>query len=192
MSRPGHIWRHVTIGTKNSWLPGDPRGWRSKRHRRHSSGDYRNPPPADEYAAIFHHSRRHSAPKVVIPVDSRQVVGRMILKKLQQYGHRVLAIAVGPVHTHLLAELPRDPASAKRVIGLCKSASSHAVRRLLPGAVWAHQGSYEPIRDHAHQHNTYQYILDHIDEGAWTWSFRDGEKGPISHPDGSATPRHRA
>ncbi|HEX3314753.1 MAG TPA: hypothetical protein VHR72_07680 [Gemmataceae bacterium] len=31
------------LSTYGSWLPGNPRGFRSRKHRIHSSGDYKNP-----------------------------------------------------------------------------------------------------------------------------------------------------
>lgn len=45
-------WRHVVISTRSSWLPGSPRGWRSRNHKRHSSGDYKKPPPPDEHEGL--------------------------------------------------------------------------------------------------------------------------------------------
>jgi hypothetical protein len=50
MPLPGMAWRHLVIFTHNSWLPGDPRGFRSQNHKILSSGDYKNPPPPGEHA----------------------------------------------------------------------------------------------------------------------------------------------
>jgi hypothetical protein len=46
------MWRHVIISTRRSWLHGDAREFRSRRHRIHSLGDYRNIPPAGEHAGL--------------------------------------------------------------------------------------------------------------------------------------------
>ena len=40
-------WYHVNGNTYGTWLPGDPRGWRERGHKKHVAGDYKNPPPPD-------------------------------------------------------------------------------------------------------------------------------------------------
>ena len=57
MPRRGKNWYHVTIGTVSSWLPGDPRGWRSSQHKTHSSGDHRNPPPHGQHGGYHRHAQ---------------------------------------------------------------------------------------------------------------------------------------
>jgi len=34
------------------------------------------------------------------------------------------------------------------------------------------------IRDVAHHRNVFKYIRDHVHEGAWVWTYRDGVLGP--------------
>src|ERR1051325_3887554 len=149
MPQPGKLWRHVVIGTHNSWLPGDPRGFRTEDHKIHSSGDYKNPPPVGEHAGLFKYSKRISGAAVVIPTELRETVGRAIVAKLQQEHHRVLAVSVSGMHSHWLVELPDDMPTIWKIIGQCKSASSHAVRKQLPGRVWARQGNPKRINDKA-------------------------------------------
>ena len=50
-------WQHVILGTRCSWMHGDRRGFRDRGHRIHSSGDYKNPPPAGEYDRLHERSR---------------------------------------------------------------------------------------------------------------------------------------
>src|SRR5947207_10093448 len=45
-------WIHVVVGTYRSWDFGDERGFRSRKHRIHSSGDYKNPPPKREHEGL--------------------------------------------------------------------------------------------------------------------------------------------
>src|SRR4029079_6566514 len=45
---PWNAWYHVTNHVCGSWVRGDPRGWRSRHHREHVDGDYKNPPPTGE------------------------------------------------------------------------------------------------------------------------------------------------
>ena len=66
--RPGFHWYHLLATTYGAWLYGDARGFRTRHHREHVEGDYKQPPPAGKYAAREQHSReelRHN--KVTIP-----------------------------------------------------------------------------------------------------------------------------
>src|SRR3954468_9029001 len=44
---PWNNWYHCMGNTYGTWLPGDPRGFRTRLHREHVEGDYRNPPKED-------------------------------------------------------------------------------------------------------------------------------------------------
>jgi len=164
-------WRHVVISTVNSWLPGDPRGFRSRHHKIHSSEDYQQRPPLGEHAGLYQHAQQISGPPVRIPKDLRPLAGRAILGKLSKLDYRVLAISVAGMHAHLLAELPDNIRQIRHIIGQCKTVSSHALRHQLPGRVWAAGCSHKPVDDPEHQRNVFQYIL--AQEDAWIWSFRE-------------------
>jgi hypothetical protein len=164
-------WRHVIISTHNSWLPGDPRGFRAKDHKIHSSGDYKSPPPVGEHAGLLVYSKRISGDGVVIPQFLRAIVGGAILAKLKKLQYRCLVISVAGMHTHLQVELPDDLAMIRHIIGQCKAVASHAIRNQLPGRVWARDGAYKPIDTPEHQSNVFNYILSQ--EDAWNWSYKD-------------------
>jgi hypothetical protein len=93
-------WRHVVISTLNSWLPGDPRGFRSRDHKVHSSGDYKNPPPTGEHEGLYNYSKEISGSPVVIPRHLREAAGRAIRRKLKKRNLRVLAVSVAGMHAH--------------------------------------------------------------------------------------------
>lgn len=173
MPAPGQAWRHVVISTLGSWLPGDPRGWRSRGHKRHSSGDYKNPPPAGEYALLHRYNERLSAKRIVIPRKARADVGRAIVALLCSEGHRLLVMSVGGMHAHLLVELPDNVRRIKAIVGHAKSKSSRAVKHILPGSIWARGGRFEKIKDRAHHRNVYNYILTRQERGTWVWSYKD-------------------
>lgn len=187
MPGPGLRWRFVTISTYASWLPGDPRGFRSRRHKVHSSGDYRRRPPPGEHAGLHRHSRSISGRPVLIPRRCRAVVGEAVRRKLQKLGHRVLAISVSGMHAHFLVELPDDPRAVRHVVGQCKTVASHAIRRDCPGRVWGHGGSFQPINDRSHHGNAYVYCLRQ--RHAWAWS---AVRGVVRTPWGPVTPTPRA
>jgi REP element-mobilizing transposase RayT len=172
MPLPGKRWFHITFGTHGAWLPGDPRGFRAKGHRLHSSGDHRHPPPAGEHHQLHTYSERLASDAVRLPQHLLPVIGQAILSQAEQQNHRINAISVAPMHVHLLTELRRDGTAAE--IGRIKRRASWAVRHELPGRVWAKGCGIKPVRDKAHMVNTYRYILTHAGQGAWVWSIQDG------------------
>ena len=173
MPSPGKRWYHATFSTRNSWLPGDPRGFRSKNHRIHSSGDHRNPPPKGEHEGLHAHAKSISGEAIVLDQAQREIAGKAVRKTLKKHGHKLLAIAVGGMHVHMLVELPESLQDAKDAIGFAKVSASMKLSDSLPGKVWARGGNPKPIRDEEHHRNTFKYILDHRDEGAWVLTFRD-------------------
>lgn len=173
MPAEGMQWWHIVISTHKSWLPGDKRGFRSRDHKVHSSGDYKKPPAIEEHAGLrAYHEQRSDGP-VLIPDEQREVVGKAILDKLKKLGYRFLALSVSATHSHCLVELPRSLEETRAIIGQCKSKSSHAVRSVLPGQVWAGRGKYLRIKDRQHHRNVYRYILNQKD--AWIWDFAQEE-----------------
>ena len=175
MPEEGKRWRHVIISTLNSWLPGDPRGFRAVGHKIHSSGDYKKPPPAGEHAGLHQYSSSISGEPVIIPDESREIIGVEIRDELVRKSHRILVISVAATHCHVLVEMPDDKKEIRRIFGECKRKASVAVRKELPGRVWAHDGKYESVDTPEHQQNTYNYIWNKQDD-AWIWSFKDGVK----------------
>jgi hypothetical protein len=173
MPKPGMTCRQVIISTKSSWLPGDERGWRSRGHKRHSSGDYKNPPPKNEHEGLRRLAQEQSQKVVEVPWGLRARLGVELVRQFIERGYRVLCGSVSKRHSHLLVELPIDLAATKRIVGLCKGASSHAVRDVMPGNLWSEGAKYELIVDESHHHNVYEYILYKQGPGAFTWSFQD-------------------
>ena len=175
MPVPGLSWFHVVISTYNSWLPGDPRGFRTRHHRIHSSGDYHKPPPAGEHHGLYLYSQslvgRTAA--IEIPPPVRATIGQALIATLARRELRILAVAVGGHHAHMLLELPPSYETRRDLIGQGKRASSHAARRALPGRVWGSGGKFVTIKDRRHQLQTLRYIAAHASQGAWVWTWRD-------------------
>jgi len=161
------------INTRCSWLHGDPRGFRSRDNQLHSSGDYKSPPPSDEHANLHKYHKEHTRPTVVLPDAERSCIGRKIVSFLRQERHRVIAVAVGRVHAHVLLNLPDDMRVVRDVFGEVKRWSSRAVSQTIPGSIWSAGGAFKPIADRSHLHNVYGYILYDQGRGAWTWSHAD-------------------
>jgi REP element-mobilizing transposase RayT len=90
---------------------------------------------------------------------------------LAHLGAETIASCVGAEHYHLLTRFL--DADVRGRIGRAKKNASHILRAHgLPGTVWAKRCGVHPIQDRQHQVNVFQYILDHAQDGAWTWDYR--------------------
>lgn len=175
MPRPGLTWRHVILSTRRSWLHGDERGFRSREHRIHSSGDYKNPPPVGEHALLLKYQQgRAKGCAVKVPKHLRRDVALALLKAVLLAGYQVLVIAVSQKHAHLLVELPKARRKVKRIVGKWKSARSPALRKALPGSIWSEGGKYKPVQSRQHLRAAFKYIRDEQGAGASVWTFEQG------------------
>ncbi|MBL7132649.1 MAG: hypothetical protein ISS78_00995 [Phycisphaerae bacterium] len=167
-------WYHITSGTYGTWLRGDARGWRSRHHRRHVEGDYKHPPPGERDRALRRRSQRLlKGPPVKLTKPMRKEAGRAVVEMLLFQEVELLCLSLDAVHLHLLGRFGKEPARPK--VGRAKKHAYHLLQKLgHRGSVWAKRCRVEPITDREHQVNTYQYILDHAEKGAWTWSFKQG------------------
>src|SRR6187200_2543057 len=105
-----HRWFHITTHTYGAWLYGDPRGFRSRHHREHVEGDYKNPPrgeAAKEYAEKRERSQESLKQEPVrLPEDMRAIVGAALRERLHYLGAQVLAVSMSATHAHILAKMP--------------------------------------------------------------------------------------
>lgn len=177
-SEPWNNWYHITIHVYGSWLRGDPRGWRSRHHREHVDGDYKNPPPKGKYDNLYELSKAlMKRDPVRIERELRQFVADAIAEKLRQDNIEVLIVSVDGKHIHVLARFPDH--NPRHWIGRAKKHASHSVRqqglRTEEGGLFAKRCHPEPIEDREHEVNVFGYIFDHIERGARVWRFdRDG------------------
>ena len=102
MPRKGFLWRHVIINTRNHWLHGDERGFRSRNPEIRSSGDYKHRPPPGEYRKLREHFENIAGEDVHFERDLRPIVGRAIVNYFREQGYPILAVAVGKVHAHVV------------------------------------------------------------------------------------------
>ncbi|MCC6680880.1 MAG: hypothetical protein IT445_08250 [Phycisphaeraceae bacterium] len=90
MPSPGLIWWHLILNTHCSWLHGDPRGFRSRDHRIHSSGDYKHRPPPAEHEGLRRFHQQRSQPAIRIPQHLQPIIGERIVSKARDQGYRLL------------------------------------------------------------------------------------------------------
>ena len=145
MPRPGKRWRHIVTSTRNSWLKGDPRGFRTRYRQIHSSGDYRNPPPNGEHSGLHRYFKRCAGKEVHIGYPERAIIGRAMVQSFLEMDCRALCVSVSKVHAHALVEMDDHLPTIRAQMGEAKRSSSRAVKRTMPGKIWAVGGRYGPI-----------------------------------------------
>lgn len=169
MPTKGKRWWHIQFGTYYWWIPGDERGFRSKDHRIHSSGNYKNRPPKEEHKGLRGYYKSRGVKPVRIPRELRLLVAMVIARVLLADGHRVLVVSVGAFHVHAVAELPVDRGEYNQIMGKAKSDSSRAVKKMLPGRVWARGDRHDLIDNRDYQRNCFYYVRDKQGPTAAVW-----------------------
>jgi hypothetical protein len=182
-------WFHCTTHTYGAWLYGVPRGFRTRHHREHVEGDYKNPPPAGKHQLQLDRSKRlMTQPPVVLPRELRPVVGGAMVDRLGQCGAQVLALSCSGQHVHLLAKMPGGEVP-RQWVGRAKMHTTFVLRgHGWVGELWAVRSKVIPVRDRRHQLNVFHYILDHAAEGAWVWDFRHHSQSEHPESPGPAGP----
>jgi hypothetical protein len=168
-------WRHCVVNARCSWLRGDKRGFRSRHHKIHSSGDYKRPPPEEEHAGLRAYHEKRSGAGVKFDLDLRIIILTWFIRKLLALDYRVIAASIGEEHLHILVELPWDLDQIREIMGKCKQRASHAVRGRLPGTIWSGGGEFKWVKEKRHFHNIYRYIRTKQEPGTVVWSHRADE-----------------
>jgi hypothetical protein len=182
LTRPVHItnivirspwrnWYHCVGNTYGTWLPGDPRGWRSRKHRYHCEGDYKCPPPPGVYEGMHQQSReRMKRDAILLNDDAKRIACDAFARKLLQKDIPISAVAITSRGYHIVGQFAdRNP---RHWIGLAKKHSSFILVEAglaQRGGVWGARGLCKPINDEKHWRNATQYVLDHIQQGAAVW-----------------------
>ena len=159
-----------TFGT---WLPGDPKGFRTRHHREHVDGDYKNPPPKGKYDARWKRSKElmKRDPVYLTPAQRKRAVEEFV-RSFKKWGIELRVLSIDRVHIHALGRLPdRNP---RHYVGLAKKESSAYMKRdgLAPdGGLWAVRCKCLPITDREHFDRVVDYIRDHEAKGASVWEW---------------------
>ena len=177
-------WYHCVFNTYGTWLPGDPRGFRTRHHREHVDGDYKRPPAEGTWTRRLERSQRLTGEAVFLTAGQRDLARDQIVTTLVAYKQVPLeALAVGGAHAHLLFRVPaglklppQEHSAPRHLVGLAKQWSAKRIKQETHRPVphlWAKRGKIKPIRDASHFRNTAAYILRHREEGAATWRAND-------------------
>lgn len=173
-AHPEWSWFHIILTVYGAWIYGDARGFRTRHHRQHVEGDYKNPPPPGAFAAKEKRSRKLLKQNAVeLAPKFRATIGQALVARFIGLGAFLLCAACARQHAHLLTKLPES--EARNWSGAAKRHAWFQAREAgWQGKLWANRGHEKPIADRDHQRNTYGYILDHVHEGAWVWDYRRG------------------
>ena len=168
---PWNDWYHIMCHTYGTWLPGDPKGFRTRHHREHVDGDYKNPPPADTYDARWKHAKQiMKRDPVYLDQVQRSRAVEEIVKSFVKWGTELKILGIDRIHMHALARVP--DLNPRHYMGLAKKECSAYMKRdgLAPlGGLWAVRCECLPIEDGRHFENVDGYIRDHETRGAVIW-----------------------
>jgi REP element-mobilizing transposase RayT len=168
------IWYHVIWNTLSSWLPGDPRGFRNREHRIHSSGDYKSPPPPGEHEGLLSYNEARARDRVVIPYELRPIIADAIVDATERREIECAALSVSSEHVHALMQLPPRYKDAHSLIGKIKTIASLAVREQLPGSIWSRGCALKVTTSEHHWSATANYILNKQERGSYLWDPKGG------------------
>jgi len=177
-------WFHLILTTYAAWLPGDPRGFRTRHHRDHVDGDYKHPPSEGLYDGLHRAVRANQKqPTVTLTSQLRELIANALCDRLNRLGSTVAIISVSARHSHVLAKFP--PRLTRHWAGIIKRHATYTLkehgwnRRL-----WAKGEKFLRIRNRQHQLNAFGYIQRHADEGAFVLTYAD--RPPSSDSSGGA------
>lgn len=174
---PWENWLHCNGNTYGTWLRGDPRGWRSRHHREHVEGDYKNPPPAEMYDALHAQSKTLMKWSPVILTPEQRRVACLALAEALLLFHQVelVDVCLTAKHWHILArftpwgEPPVQKREPRRLIGLAKTGANKKLKDAgipVENSAWGEKCRCKPIEDAQHFANVKLSIPKHIREGA--------------------------
>jgi REP element-mobilizing transposase RayT len=182
---PWNHWFHCMGHTYGTWLPGDPKGFRTRDHREHVDGDYRNPPPKGKYDGLHDHAKRAmKRDPVFLDRVQRQRALEELVASLQRRHFEIEVFSVDRIHIHGLVRVPdHDP---KRWTGVAKKESSHHCKQTghaPTGGMWATGTKCLPIASERHFDRVKDYIRGHAEKGAVVWVRRAAPGMEQFHPD---------
>lgn len=168
---PWDHWYHVMGHTYGTWLPGDPKGFRTRHHREHVEGDYKNPPRPGIYEGLHEHAKRAmKRDPVLLEWEQRKRALKEIIASLQRHGIPIEIFSLDRIHLHGLVQCTdHEP---KHWLGIAKKESSHYGKQTghaPKGGLWATGSKCLPVADRAHFENVRDYIRSHSKKGAVIW-----------------------
>lgn len=172
-------WWLVTWNTYGTWLPGDPRGFRTWRGHTYVPPPRRYAAPGEptydrrKFADVHARALNKTSDAVRLVPPHRQVAMAAIVQDIAQLPLRPAILAVGGEHVHFLAKF--GSLKIRQTVGRLKSEATRAIKQadpaFLPKRTWAKECHMRRLDDERAYCNAYAYIQRHINEGAaiHTW-----------------------
>lgn len=163
------MWYLITWTTYGYWLPGDPRGFRTRGHREHvapppryaANGDSYNP---DFYKPLFESARKRAGKTVALSAQHLPIVADVLKTTIKQVIKRPSIAAIGNHHVHVLVE-PID-IDVPEFCRLAKGRSSTAVRKSGLGEMkWARGYHARSMESDKEARAAWRYISKHGHHG---------------------------
>jgi REP element-mobilizing transposase RayT len=165
---PWNHWYHVMCHTYGTWLPGDPKGFRTRHHREHVEGDYKNPPPKGKYDPLWQRSKDlMKRDPVYLTIQQRHRAADEFVRAFHKWHIDLRIVSIDRIHMHALIRVPDH--NPRHYVGLAKKESSAYMKQdhlAEPGGLWAVRCKCLPIADASHFDSATDYIHDHESLGA--------------------------
>jgi len=145
---------HLTWHTYGTWLPGDERGWVDRRKPEIQAGS----------ASLRRHAQSLLVQEpVLLTVDQRRIVARVIRKHCQFRNWTLHALNVLATHVHAVVTALVDPETVRSQL------KAWCSRRLnqhkgLPQEWWAGGGDAQEIEDEDYLQNAIVYVVEKQEE----------------------------
>lgn len=165
-------WWLVTWGTYGSWLPGDPRGFKTWRKREYIPPVFGKAQPGEPVYDPAAFSQRHRRARdscgdavILCPQDVRLCCQAMV-RDLSQISVAPAILSIAPTHCHLVAKF--GALKIRSVVGRLKFAASREVHdsgsRM--GRIWAKGCHMKSLPRPEAFDEAIRYVADHKSAGA--------------------------
>lgn len=169
----GHWWL-VTWNTYGTWLPGDPRGFRTWRGHEYVPPPQRYAKPGEpvydsrEYAARQMATRAITDTPVRLTPSQQQFTLAAIVNDIAELPMTPAVMSVGTDHVHLLARF--GSLKIRPTVGRLKSMATRAIKEadptFDPNRAWAKDCHERRLDDESAYRTGFAYVQRHTDEGA--------------------------
>jgi len=113
--------------TYGTWLPGDPKGFRTRHHREHVEGDYKNPPPKGKYDKLWQRSKdlMKRDPVYLAPEQRARAVLEFV-RSFNKWNIPLRSISIDRIHLHALVQVTDH--NPRHYVGLAKNECSAYIK----------------------------------------------------------------
>lgn len=167
----GHWWL-VTWVTYGSWLPGDPRGFKTWRKREYVPPVYGTAQPdeltynPDDYKDRLQHARQLCPTEIRLSGPARRICCDAIRADIAEISIAPAILAVATQHVHLIAKF--GDCRIRPTVGRMKFAATQQLHltKIIAGRIWAKGCHMESLPNQDAFEQAFHYVADHESEGA--------------------------